>query len=222
MMSGIKFLICGSAASGKTTIAADIKNALVINLDEKPYTMPKTIVASLKEYNGINDFMDWCNSKIVAYKEKFKKLPEYIVFDTITRFYTSLVHYNSKTFSGYQSHQRILEDTYIFNKYLNTLCNKGINIVCLAHTVTDRDSGRITIPAQGSFRDNDGWLSVFDEAIYLGVEKGKRIVAISDPLKEFPCRQVGCKSEVIMQQQEFDINKYIADIHNRVVNIDEL
>ena len=37
-MSGIKFLICGSAASGKTTIAADIKNALVINLDEKPYS----------------------------------------------------------------------------------------------------------------------------------------------------------------------------------------
>ena len=84
-MPAIKFLINAYEASGKTTISSQIKDALILNLDEKPYGIKDVkAIATLKEYSGMENFIAFVNEKITKYKEKFGKFPKFIVFDTIT------------------------------------------------------------------------------------------------------------------------------------------
>lgn len=83
----------------KSTITSKLRNALVINMDHKEYGF-KVPHANLKEYLGMDVLLQTITEKLMAYKDKFGKYPETIVFDTVTQMYSSMQKFNADKYRG--------------------------------------------------------------------------------------------------------------------------
>ena len=212
-MSAIKFLINAYEASGKTTLSSQIKDALILNLDEKPYGIKGIkAIATLKDYTGMEDFIKFVSDKITAYKEKFGNFPKFIVFDTITRLYYSMLTFNQKKYQGFTTHSKNLEEPQTLNKYINdVLLANGVSVILVAHTQLDKETNRTVIPAQGQFEKVGSWHSLVNEAIFIEKQGGKRKVFIKS--EKYPARTTNTEylneKEVSFNMEEFDINDYL-------------
>lgn len=159
-MAAIKLLIAGFENTGKSTTASKIEDALVINFDRKTYGFAVPHV-NITEYTGIDDLISTINEKLGAYQERYNKLPQTVVLDTVTQFYTTLQAYNENNFKGFDVHKNNNKDTLNLNAYIeDTLIANDINVVIVAHTVFDQETARHIIPATGQFGKAGSWLSV--------------------------------------------------------------
>ena len=222
-VKGYKVLISGNASTGKSTILSEITDKiLVLNLDEKPYTYKVNgAVATLDKYNNQKNLIDWINQKVIAYKNKFGELPQVIAFDTVTRLYSSIEYANRMNYKGFETHMQNKDATYLINWFINQLLAKGINVIALAHSQVEEGTGRIFIPAQGAFKNSGGWLSLFDNAIYLTSIKKEKYVVVNSPTQQYPARQAGSKEELMVPQKEFDINEYLNNLKNIQINMSQ-
>lgn len=217
----IKILISGYENSGKSTLVSKIENALVINCDFKEYTL-KVPHFNVNDYRGYNDFRDLVISKIKAYKDKFDKLPEYVIFDTITQLYNRMSKYNSKAYKNFEVHNKNEEDTFNINDFIETvLIEKGMNTIIVAHTIIDELTGRHTIPAKGAFKKSGSWLSVVSEAIFIDRTSNHHNVVIKSD--NFPVRSLIEREgkEININIKDFDINKYLKEITDVKVEVKE-
>lgn len=216
----IKVLISGYENTGKSTLISKIKNALIINCDNKEFTI-EAIHANYVKWKGSKDFSDFVNSKIVAYKEKFNELPKVVVFDTITHLYGNMTNYHNNTLQGFNIHSATERETKAINNYINdVLIAKGINVVVVAHTRIDEKTDKHTIPASGSFRNEGSWLSIVNEAIYIerGLNKEKKIVHIVWLKTDgrYPVRSLLDHKDDCVDFDSFDVNKWLDSITNVV------
>lgn len=217
----IKILISGYENSGKSTLVSKIENALVINCDFKEYSL-KVPHFNVIDYKGFDSFRDLIVNKIKGYKDKFGKLPEYIIFDTITQLYNRVIKYNNKTYSSFNIHSKNEEDTFSINDFIeNVLINKGINTIVVAHTIIDEKTDRHTIPAQGAFKKSGSWLSVVSEAIFVKRTKDDHQVVIKS--NNFPVRSLIERDgdEIAININDFDINAHLKEITNNKIEVKE-
>lgn len=212
----IKALISGYENTGKSTLASKIKDSLIINCDNKEFTL-ETIHATYNKWLGSKDFTDFVNSKIVAYKEKFNELPKVVVFDTITHLYGNMTNFHNNTLQGFNIHSANERETKAINSYINdVLIARGINVIVVAHTRIDEKTDKHTIPASGSFRNEGSWLSIVNEAVYIerGLNKEKNMVHTvwlkSDG--RYPVRSLIDYKEDCVDFDSFDPNKWIDNI----------
>ena len=156
----IKLLISGFENTGKSTLASKINNALVVNFDRKEYGFSVPHI-NITEYHGIDALIDTINEKLGVYKERFNKLPDTVVLDTVTQFYSTMQAFNDNAFKGFDIHKNNNRDTLSLNAYIeDVLIANGINVVIVAHTVFDADTARHIIPATGQFGKAGSWMSV--------------------------------------------------------------
>jgi hypothetical protein len=206
----IKLLISGFENTGKSTTASSIANAMVINFDRKEYGFPVPHM-NITEYTGIDALIDTINTKLGAYQDRFGKLPETVVFDTVTQFYSTMQAFNDNNFKGFDVHKNNNRDTLNLNGYIeDVLIANGVNVVIVAHTVFDPDTARHVIPATGQFGKAGSWMSVVNDAVFIEKKTGKYI--IHQKSMKFPCRTTLTDIEDSVDSTNYDINKHIAKL----------
>jgi len=206
----IKLLISGFENTGKSTTASKIKDALIINFDRKTYGFPVPHV-NITEYHGIDALIDTINEKLGIYQEKFGKLPETVVFDTVTQFYSTMQAYNENQYKGFDIHKHNNRDTLNLNAYIeDVLIANNVNVVIVAHTIWDEATARHVIPATGQFSKAGSWLSVVNDAVFVEKKSGKFI--IHQKSMKHPCRTTLPNIEDSVNSDKYDINAHIKKL----------
>lgn len=215
----IKVLITGFENTGKSTLASKVKDALIINCDRKdyPFSVPHS---TYPEWKGFQSFTDFVNSKIKAYKEKFKKYPKYVVFDTITQLYVKMTAYNKACYQGFNIHSQNDADTLAINEYIeNVLLKNDINVIIMAHTKVDSKTDRFEIPAQGAFKSTGSWVGIVTEAIYINrVDDEHSIILKNNAISVVRTNLQFDDDIVSIPFNEFDINKHLDEISKLTTN----
>lgn len=215
----IKLLVSGFENTGKSTVASKINNAMVVNFDRKEYgfAVPHMNVTT---YDGIHGLIDTINTKLATYKEKFGKLPETMVLDTVTQFYSTMQKFNNERYKGFDIHNANNKDTLELNAYIeDVLLPNGVNVVIVAHTTYDPDTGRHIIPASGQFAKAGSWLSVVNDAIFIEKKSNKRVV--HQKSLKYPCRTTIDGIEPEVDAEKYDINEHIAILTKQKVEATE-
>ena len=211
-MKGVKLLVTGLESSGKSTITSEIKDALVINFDNKEYNF-EVANADFREYTGLDSVINFINNKLVAYKEKNGKFPKVLVIDTVTQLYSSMVLYNSKKYTGFNIHSQNNVDTLDLNNYFeDVILANGVDLVVVAHAIFDPDTKAYTIKSQGQFRDAGSWLSIVNDSIFIEKRNGKLTVFLNDI--KYPSRTSLEKIEEKMSIDDYDINTHLEKLRN--------
>lgn len=215
MSKAIKLLVSGFEASGKSTLTAQIKDALIINFDGKEYSLPNTISTDFKEYKGINSVITFINQKMQAYKDKFGDFPKVIVLDTATALYSVMARYNGQNYKNFDIHNQNLVDIETLNKYIDdVLIGNGISVVIVAHSVYDEGKNTFVIPASGKFQQRGSWHSTVNDAIFIDKTNSKRTVYLKS--LKYPARTTvyteDSKEEVSVPMSEYSITEHIEKL----------
>lgn len=206
----IKLLISGFENTGKSTTAAKIDDALVINFDRKEYGFPVPHM-NITEYSGIDTLIELINEKLGVYQERMGKLPKTVVFDTVTQFYSTMQAFNDNNYKGFDIHKNNNRDTLNLNGYIeDVLIANDINVVIVAHTVFDADTARHIIPATGQFGKAGSWMSVVNDAVFIEKKSGKFL--IHQKSMKFPCRTTLADIEDQVDGDTYDINEHMAKL----------
>lgn len=172
----VKFLVSAFEKSGKSTITSQLRNPLIINLDQKEYGF-KVPHVNIKEYLGMDALLETIAEKLQAYKDKFGKYPENLIFDTVTQMYSAMQKYNSDKYKGFDVHSKNNQETMAFNQFIEQqLLPAGINVIIVAHTLYDEATSRHIIPATGAFAKAGSWTSVVNDSIFVEVKSNKLVV----------------------------------------------
>lgn len=206
----IKLLISGFENTGKSTTAAKIDDALVINFDRKEYGFPVPHM-NVTAYSGIDNLIDTINEKLGVYQERMGKLPKTIVFDTVTQFYSTMQAFNDNNYKGFDVHKNNNRDTLNLNGYIeDVLIANNVNVIIVAHTVFDVETARHVIPATGQFGKAGSWMSVVNDAVFIEKKSGKFI--IHQKSMKFPCRTTLADIEESVDGDKYSINEHIAKL----------
>lgn len=218
-MAGVKFLVAAFEKSGKSTITSSLRNPLVINMDQKDYGF-KVPHANIKEYTGMTNLLDTVTSKITSYEEKFGKLPETIVFDTVTQMYTAMQKFNTDTYKGFDIHTKNNQETMAFNQYIEQqLIPAGINVVIVAHTVYDEPTARHIIPATGAFAKAGSWTSVVNDSIFIEIKSNKLVVHLKG--LKFPARTTLEKVPDSVPMEEYSLQDHLDQLTAKTVEFED-
>lgn len=213
----VKLLVSGLESSGKSSITSTIKNALVINFDNKEYNF-EVLSSDFRDYKGINSVIGFINDKITKYKEIKGEFPKVIVLDTVTQLYSMMVLYNSKKYSGFNIHTQNNIDTLDFNNYIeDVLLANGVDVVVVAHTIFDENTKAFTISAQGQFSKAGSWLSITNDSIFIDKKGGKLTVYLNDI--KYPSRSTISGIQEKVGVENYDINKHLDQLRQKQANI---
>lgn len=209
-MAAIKLLVSGFENTGKSTVASKVENAMVVNFDRKEYGFAVPHM-NITKYEGIEYLIGTINEKLGKYQEKMGKLPATIVLDTVTQFYSTMQQHNNDRFKGFDIHSANNRDTLELNSYVeDVLLANGVNVIIVAHTMFDKDTGRHIIPASGQFAKAGSWLSVVNDAIFIEKKSNKRVV--HQKSLKFPCRTTIEDIEPEVDADKYDINAHIKKL----------
>lgn len=214
-----KWLLCAFEKSGKSTITSQIKDALVINFDQKEYGF-KTPHVNIKDFIGMDNLISTINEKIEAYNTRFGEYPSTVVFDTVTQLYMHITRYAGNNFKGFDQHNYISKATLDFNAYIEqSIIGSGISVVIVAHTNWDEATARHTIPASGAFQKAGSWLSVVNDSSFIEVKGGKLVVHHSN--MRFPCRTTLTDIPPSQPIEEFDVNEFLDKLASSKLEADD-
>lgn len=207
MPNGIKLGIVALENSGKTTLISTITDALVVSTDNKAFT-GKVPHFRYSTYEGLEHLLGTINSKIESYAEKFKKLPRTLVIDSVTHLANNMEKYWNEKATGFNVWSGLGKDIMAFNAYLeDIIIPEGINVVFTSHCQFDKDTAKYMIAAPGNFGKNGSWLSVTDNAIFLEVKGGKRLVHTNN--SKYPCRTNLANLPESYTIEEYSLNDHI-------------
>lgn len=170
-----KILITGMSNAGKTTLLKPLKNAFVVSRDGKPFSLP-IAHTNIGEYSSIDELLDIVQDKLDAYEAKFKKYPDTVVFDSVSRIFTDIEAYCTRKFNGFEVWSNVNKEVNKFVEAINSLQEAGYNIVLIAHAVWDENAKRYIETCKGSFAKTGGFLSTTDYAINIDIVGSKRII----------------------------------------------
>lgn len=173
--TGAKILITGLPNTGKTTLLKTLENAFVVSRDGKPFSLPMPHF-NVPEYVKIDDLLDMVQEKLTVYEEKFKKSPDTICFDSVSRIFTDIETSCSKRFKGYEVWSNVNREINTFLEAINSMLDSGFNVVLIAHAVWDGDAKKYIETCKGSFAKTGGFLSTVDYAINIDIVGNKRIL----------------------------------------------
>ena len=131
---------------------------------------------NVPEYVKIDDLLDMVQEKLTAYEERFKKSPDTIAFDSVSRIFTDIETSCSKRFKGYEVWSNVNKEINTFLEAINSMLDSGFNVVLIAHAVWDGDAKKYIETCKGSFAKTGGFLSTVDYAINIDIVGNKRIL----------------------------------------------
>ena len=219
MANGIKFGVVATENSGKTTLISKMTDALVVSTDNKAFR-GKVPHFRVSEYAGIDELLNTIGMKLEAYEEKFGKLPNTLVIDSVTHLATNMEKYWNEKATGFNVWSGLGKDILEFNAFLeDRIIPAGINVIFTSHCQYDPDTQKYKINTPGNFGKNGGWLSVTDEAIFIEIKGSKRIV--HHRTMKYPCRTLQDTTPDSLDMDEFDINAHIALLESGSVESEE-
>jgi len=151
---GIKYGLIAMEKSGKTTLISKLENALVVSTDNKAFK-GKIPHFRYSEYKGLDHFIGTVGSKLEAYEEKFGKLPETLVIDSVTHLANNMEKYANDRFTGFTIFSNLGKDVMGLNSFFeDSIIPEGINVIFTSHCQWDPDSSSFKIAAPGNFGKN--------------------------------------------------------------------
>lgn len=209
---GVKLLLCGYEASGKSTVTSALEDTLVVNFDQKDYGF-STPHVNMKNYTSMNDTLEWISSSLFKYKEKFGKMPKNIVLDTVTQLYTLMQNRNDEIYTGFEVHRNNNKDTALLNKFIEArLIPSGINVIVVAHTIWDEPTARHIIPATGAFAKSGSWLSIVNDSVFLLKHNGSITVHLRS--LKYPARTTLSDLPDNVRVEKYDLQKHLDQLAN--------
>lgn len=215
----VKFLVSAFEKSGKSTITSQLRNPLVINLDQKEYGF-KVPHVNIKEYLGMDALLETIAEKLQAYKDKFGKYPENLIFDTVTQMYSAMQKYNSDKYKGFDVHSKNNQETMAFNQFIEQqLLPAGINVVIVAHTLYDEATSRHIIPATGAFAKAGSWTSVVNDSIFVEVKSNKLVVHLKG--LKYPARTTLTDLPDSISVEEYSLQDHLDQLSAKSVEFED-
>lgn len=215
----VKFLVSAFEKSGKSTITSQLKNPLVINLDQKEYGF-KVPHVNIKEYLGMDALLETIAEKLQAYKDKFGKYPENLIFDTVTQMYSAMQKYNSDKYKGFDIHSKNNQETMAFNQFIEQqLLPAGINVIIVAHTLYDEATSRHIIPATGAFAKAGSWTSVVNDSIFVEVKSNKLVVHLKG--LKYPARTTLTDLPDSIPVEEYSLQDHLDQLSAKSVEFED-
>lgn len=215
----VKFLVSAFEKSGKSTITSQLRNPLVINLDQKEYGF-KVPHVNIKEYLGMDALLETIAEKLQAYKDKFGKYPENLIFDTVTQMYSAMQKYNSDKYKGFDVHSKNGQETMAFNQFIEQqLLPAGINVIIVAHTLYDEATSRHIIPATGAFAKAGSWTSVVNDSIFVEVKSNKLVVHLKG--LKYPARTTLTDLPDSIPVEEYSLQDHLDQLTAKSVEFED-
>lgn len=209
-----KLLISGESNSGKTTLTQGMENTLVISHDGKayPYANPHAL---LEDITTSEDIVNFVNDKVGAYKERYNKMPDTLVFDSVSRIFQSLHTSAAARFSGFKEYAELDKQVSGFADLLEDIVKSGINVVILSHALYNSETAKYELVGKGSFNKMGGFLSVVDQAIFLTVKNDKRVLYFRST--RYPSRTLNVDTPDFMDAKDFVLSDHIAALTDNSV-----
>lgn len=202
-----KILISALSNSGKTTLLKDLENVLVIAVDGKKYPFPQPHV-NISGFDSVAELLDIISDKVEAYLAKYKVLPSVVAIDSVSRIFEIIANNCNKKHTGFTIYTELNKEIALFTNYIeNTLIGNNISTVIISHAIWDADTARYVLVAQGSFQKAGGFLSIVDNAVFLEVKNGKRIVHHRTP--KFAARTVLTELPDSLPVDEYNLQDHI-------------
>ena len=173
---GIKLVIAGPSNSGKTRLLSTLdENTLVISNDGKtfPFELPH---AHLKNYahsattTAGDMFLGMLTAAMIGYKKQYKKYPETVVLDSISKIFIDIVTAVSiGTVEGYGRFTATGISISAILEYVESeLINKGTNVILITHSTYNEKEGKyVLVGGIGDFKGKGGIVSETDSSIQL-------------------------------------------------------
>lgn len=215
----VKFLVSAFEKSGKSTLTSQLRNPLIINLDQKEYGF-KVPHVNIKEYLGMDALLETIAEKLQAYKDKFGKYPENLIFDTVTQMYSAMQKYNSDKYKGFDVHSKNNQETMAFNQFIEQqLLPAGINVIIVAHTLYDEATSRHIIPATGAFAKAGSWTSVVNDSIFVEVKSNKLVVHLKG--LKYPARTTLTDLPDSIPVEEYSLQDHLDQLSAKSVEFED-
>jgi len=223
-----RVLISGKANSGKTTLVKDLPadETFVLAVDEKPFPfqMPHTNVYGFTDMDSFingEDYEDENNElahtdgafdKLQLFKDKFGKLPTYLVIDSVSRVFQIAYDNLNDKFSNdnFKLYAALDREVKRLREFLVTLQDNGINVIMVSHAMYDEKEDSYKMVDKGSFSKSGGFLSIVDYAIFVEVKGKKRTIHHKNPALASRCllEDIPDKENV----SEFNLKDYLEKI----------
>ncbi len=149
-MSKTKILLSGLPNIGKTTVLQSLTDVLVIARDGKKYPFPQPHV-NVPDFETAEELIDIITTKINDYEEKFGKLPETIVIDSLSKILLDiegnvLAKVKSFPYGVINTEIKLIVD------FIERDLADVFNIVMVSHAIYDEDTlGYKLVNAGGSW-----------------------------------------------------------------------
>ena len=204
-----KLLISGESNAGKTSLTRSMKDTLVISHDGKPYqfAIPHGLMTDATTAEAVISFTE---SKALAYKEKYGKLPASIVFDSVSCIYDSFYDSCNRRFTGFTIYSQLDREIKQFADFLEELLANGINIVILSHALYDSETSKHNLVGKGSFAKRGGFLSAVEESIFITAKNDKRVLYFRST--KYPARTLLEDMPDFIPVEDFDLQNHIAKL----------
>ena len=179
-MSKIKLLISGLPNIGKTTVLQSLEDVLVIARDGKKYPFPQPHV-NVPDFESADELIEIITNKINSYEEKFGKMPETIVIDSLSKILLDiegniLAKVKSFPYGVINTEIKLIVD------FIERDLADAFNIVLVSHAIYDEDTvGYKLVNAGGSWGKKGGILSEVDQACFIELKGKKRVLHYRNP-----------------------------------------
>lgn len=151
-----KILISGPAMAGKTSLLQTLEDVYVIAHDGKryPFAQPHT---NVETFSSAQELVDLTNEKLLAYKEKFGRVPSTVVYDSVSKIQQTIeanVLARVKSFP----YGEINKEIKIFTDYIEqVLIANGVNVVLVSHALWNEETALWSlVGAGGAFSKKGG------------------------------------------------------------------
>ena len=172
-----KLLVTGVSNSGKTTLLKKLKDVFVVSRDGKQFNLELPHY-NVSDFDNIDDMLEEFSQKLDAYKDKFKKEPKVIAFDSVSRIFTDIETNCNRKYKGYDVWTNVNKEINYFVETLNELERMGYSLVLIAHCVWDEKTGKYIETSKGSFARIGGFLGTVDYAVNIDIIGKNRIVTL--------------------------------------------
>jgi len=221
----VTLLVSAFEKCGKSTVVSKCKDAFVFNLDQKKYPF-KVPHSNISEYNGIKPLIETFENKLQAYKEKYKKFPATVIFDTVSQMYSAMQRYNIQKYTNYEVHNQNNLQTLEFVHFVKDvlIAQGNINVVIVSHTVYDEPTKRHVIPSTGQFSKAGSWLGVANNAIFIE-NTGSKLKVHFGGLK-VPARTTNIDGETSIPEpmllEDYNIQEHLDKLNQQNVEAADL
>lgn len=202
-----KILVSGLANTGKTSLLQSLTDVFVVAHDGKQYPFPQPHI-NVPTFDNISELLAIVNTKLGVYKTKFGKLPSTIVFDSVSTIFETIAANCGRQFKGFDTWKNVNLQINELTSYIeNTLIPNGLNVVIVSHAVWNVDTVTYELVAQGSFAKKGSFLATVDNAVFIEVKNGKRIIHHRSP--KFAARSTLAELPESQPIEEYTLQKHV-------------